>query len=678
MFRSPKAVSVIVVFILVAFASPARSEVTRVEIERREDVLGGKAFGEAGAYEKLAGYIYFAFDPDNPYNARIVDLKLAPRNSDGKVEAWANFMVLKPKDPAKSRGTAYVEVSNRGGKATLRYFQNASGRGSDPVTEEHFGDGLLMNMGMTIIWIGWQFDVPNEPGRLRLEVPFATHSDGSPIEGLVRSDWVVNEPAASLHVGHRNHIAYPVLDPNDPLNRLTQRLGRLETRVVIARDQWRFAIPGDKGPTDDPTHIILDGGFKPEAIYELVYRASNPKLVGLGLAAIRDIASYVKYDASCPFPARRAITFGVSQTGRFLRHFLYQGFNTDEQNRRAYDGMLIHTAGAGRGSFNHRFAQPSRDAHRYSAFFYPTDIFPFTSQTQYDQETRQEDGLFAHAFDASHLPKVFYTNTGYEYWGRAASLIHTSVNGVQDVEPTDNERIYHLASGQHFVSRFPPNDTTRIGKANAYRGNPLDFLVTLRALLVRLVEWVDENEPPPPSQFPHLKDNTLVALNDVSFPKIPGVTFPAVAHEAYRADYGPQWDRGIIDNQPPLLGKAFPTLVPQVNELGNEIGGVKTVEIMAPLATYAPWNLRHDAPTNQFELTAFYGTYIPLPRTEAERAATGDARPSIELRYQTRERYLDIAAGAADMLVAQGLLLPQDRQRVLERAAAHWDWIHRQ
>ena len=675
MFRFPQVGSAIVVLILVTVASPVRSEVTRVVIERRENVLGGKAFGEAGAYEKLAGYIHFAFDPDNPFNARIVDLKLAPRNADGLVEARANFMVLMPKDPKKSRGTAYVEVSNRGGKATLRYFQNASGRGSDPVTEEHFGDGLLMNMGMTIIWIGWQCDVPDEPGRLRLNVPIATNPDGSPIEGLVRSDWVVNEPIATLHVGHRNHIAYPVLDPNDPLNRLTQRSGRLETRFVIARDQWRFAIPGAKGPTEDRTHILLEGGFKPEFIYELVYRAANPRIVGLGLAAIRDIASYVKYDESCPFPAQRAITFGVSQTGRFLRHFLYQGFNTDEQNRKVYDGMLIHSAGAGRGSFNHRFAQPSRDAHRYSAFFYPTDIFPFTSRTQYDPETKREDGQFAHAFDESHLPKVFYTNTGYEYWGRAASLIHTSVDGEQDIEPADNERIYHLASGQHFVSRFPPVDASRISETNAYRGNPLDFLVTLRALLVRLTEWVDDNESPPPSQFPHVSNNTLVGIEEVVFPKIPGVTFPTVIHKAYRADYGPRWEQGIVSIQPPRLGNVFRTQVSQVNELGNEIGGVKTVEIMAPLATYAPWNLRHDAPSNQHELTDFYGTYIPLARNENERAATGDPRPSLELRYQTRERYLDIAARAADMLMKQGLLLPQDRQRVLDRAAAHWDWI---
>ncbi len=360
----------------------------------------------------------------------------------------------------------------------------------------------------------------------------------------------------------------------------------------MPRDQWRFAREEDGQVVESNEHIYMASGFEAGKIYELVYNAKDPSVVGLGPAAIRDVMSYAKYDEESLFPVEHGVAFGVSQTGRFLRHFIYQGFNTDEKKRKVYDGLLIHTAGAGRGSFNHRFGQPSRDAHRYSAFFYPTDIFPFTSWTQRDPETGQTDGLFAHMFDPAHLPKVFYTNSGYEYWGRAASLIHLNVDSSADVALYPNERIYHLASGQHSVGRFPPSPESRLDSSPAYRGNPVDFFLTLRSLLVSLVEWVHDGTEPPPAAYPTISAGTLVSIDRVKFPKIPNVAFPRVIHEAYRADYGPKWKQGIVEIQPPKLGKPFLSLVSQVDELGNEVAGVKTVEILAPLGTYAPWNLR--------------------------------------------------------------------------------------
>jgi hypothetical protein len=480
----------------------ASAEVVRVEIESREVILDGRSFGVIGPYEKIVGVIYFAFDPDNPYNARIVDLALAPRNADGRVEAWANFTVLRPVNPVPGGGVALIEVSNRGGKASLRYLNRASAGGFDPTDPEHFGDGLLMRLGLTVIWVGWQWDVPLQEGRLRLHVPVAVGEEGEPIVGMVRADWTVDRPTQVLDLAHRNHVAYPVYGPDGPRVVLTERDGRMAERRIVPRSQWRFArIEGD-GVVTDPTRIYMESGFTPGKIYELVYPSKDPRVVGLGPAAIRDVISYAKYDPSSPFPVDYGIAIGISQTGRFLRHYTYQGFNTDEQGRKALDGLMIHTAGAGRGSFNHRFAQPSRDAHRYSAFFYPTDIFPFTSRTQTDWQTGRTDGLFAHAFNEEDLPKIFYTNTGYEYWGRAAALIHTSVDGESDIELYPNERIYHLASGQHFVGRYPPPDNSRLADSGAYRGNPLDFLVTMRALLVRMMEWVKEDAAPPPSAYP--------------------------------------------------------------------------------------------------------------------------------------------------------------------------------
>ncbi|MEX0842775.1 MAG: alpha/beta hydrolase domain-containing protein, partial [Gemmatimonadota bacterium] len=470
--------------------------------------------------------------------------------------------------PERARGVGLLDVSNRGSKAALWYF-NDGASAADPGLEEHFGDGYLMQLGLTVIWVGWQWDVVPGEGVLHLEAPVARAPDGSPIRGLVRSDWTVDEAVSFMPLGHRGPASYEVADPEDPENVLTVRDGRDAPREVVPRDQWRFAREEEGEVIPDPGHIYTEGGFQAGRIYELVYVAQDPVVGGIGLAAIRDVISYAKYDEEALFPVRKGVAFGVSQTGRLLRHYLHEGFNTDEAGRQALDGVLIHTGGAGRGSFNHRFAQPSRDAHRYSAFFYPTDLFPFTTRAQRDPLTGAEGGLVGPPGNQEDLPLIMQSNSGYEYWGRAASLIHTSVDGRMDVDPLPGERIYHHASAQHFVRPFPGDDFTRIGEGERYRGNPVDFLVTLRALLTRLVEWVDEGREPPPTRTPRLDEGTLVPIHRVGFPDIPGVTFPEVIHVAYRADYGPRWDEGIVDQQPPELGEPFPSLVARVDGLGN-------------------------------------------------------------------------------------------------------------
>ncbi|MFQ5935583.1 MAG: alpha/beta hydrolase domain-containing protein [Acidiferrobacterales bacterium] len=602
-------------------------------------------------------------------NARIVDLDKAPVNGAGRVEAWANFMVLRPKKSCETDCVGLLEVSNRGGKAALAYFNSAPFR-HNPDAPADFGDGFLMRQGLTVIWVGWQFDVPEKSGLLRLNVPVASN-DSKPIRGLVRSDWTVERSVKTLSLGHRGHIAYPVADPKDARNVLSVRDGRLAPRKIVPREKWHFARGYEGQAIPDRTHVYMPSGFQGDQIYELVYLAEGPAIVGLGLAAVRDMMSYAKYEKDSAFHVDHGIAFGVSQTGRFLRHFIYQGFNTDEMGRKVFDGMLIHTAGAGRGSFNHRFAQPSRDAHRYSAFFYPTDLFPFTGRAQRDQQTGNRDGLYAHQHNPYHSPKVFYTNTGYEYWGRAASLIHTSVDGRADVEPLPNERIYHLASGQHFVGRFPLRERLATPGIAAYRGNPLDFLVNLRALLIRLVAWVTEGRTPPESRHPRIDESTLVSIAAVRFPVLAGIDFPQVIHEAYRVDYGPRWQRGIINFQPPMLGKAFPSLVADVDRFGNELGGVRNIALRVPVATYAPWNLRADHAGARTELTDFLGTFIPLPRNEEERSRNRDPRPSLERLYPNRERFLTQVRQAAEELVAEGFLLREDIARVTRRAARY-------
>jgi len=655
--------------LLGSVAVPAAAEVVGLDVARREPVAGGTAWGLAGPYEKLVGTVRFAVDPENPANARIVDLDRAPRgvagHEDGRVHFRADFYILKPVDPSKGNGALFLEVPNRGGKAIVRYFDRGAARTFDPTSAEDFGDGFLLRRGFTLAWVGWQWDIPRpiegEPDdRLKLDpVPVVADRpvEGpvqGPLQGLVRSDNVFSEPSTVFELGHRGHVAYPVEDPADPRNVLTVRDSRLAPRRVIPSDRWRF----------DGASIVYPAGFVPGKIYEAVYVSDRPVVVGLGLAAVRDFVSYLRYAEESPAPVERTLGMGISQTGRFLRQFLWQGFNVDEAGRPAFDGLMVHTAGAGRGSFNHRFGQPSRDAHPYSAFFYPTDVFPFTGAAQTDPETGRTDGLL----ERSPAPRLVFTNTGYEYWGRAASLIHTTFDGRADMPLDPRVRIYHLAGGQHFVDRFPPERA-----ATRYPANPNDFLWSLRALLVALDAWVADGTEPPPSRYPRVDDGTLVAPADLAFPKIPGVEVPHRPHEAYRMDYGPRfWTEGIVTKQPPVVGKPFGVRVPQVDADGNPRSGLRMPEVAVPLATYTPWNWRAEEIGAPGELADFRGSFLPFPATAEERRAAGDPRKSIEERYGSFDAYLGRYAAYAAQLARDGYLLDEDLPELLERAEALW------
>ncbi len=659
-------------------AVSAQAAVDSVEIHQREPVLNGQPFGETGPYEQLSGLIHFAFDPAAPANAAVVDIAHAPRDTKGRVRATADFVLLRPLEAPDTPRVGLLEISNRGGKASLRYFNAATRRALDPQAPAAFGDGLLMRMGLTIMWVGWQFDVPPAPGRVRLQVPVARLDTGR-ITGQVRSDWVVDEATRVLALAHREHWAYPVSDPSSRAAVLTRRRTREGVREGVPSRLWSFANEMDGRAVADLTHLHAPRGFAPGYIYEMVYPASDPRVVGLGLAAMRDVAAYAKHNgADGPFGVKHMIGFGVSQTGRFLRQFLYQGFNADESGRRAFDGLLIHTAGAGRGSFNHRFAQPSRDGHRYAAFFYPTDLFPFTSAAQRDplcEEGCAEDGLLSIYQAPALLPRMMVTNTGYEYWGRAASLIHTTTDGEGDMAPMPNERLYAFSSSQHFVGRWPPAADRRLPGADVWRGNPVDFLVNLRALLNRLVQWVALDRAPPPSRYPSLKAGTLQAVDALQMPDVAGLTPPAFAHEAYRADYGPQWRKGIVHKQPPHLGPAFVSRVASVDGVGNELGGVRNVEVQVPVATYTPWSLRDGLP-NASEMADFRGLFAPLPLDAANAKAVADPRPHLRELYPTRADYLQKVSGAIDDLIAEGFLLQEDAPRVRARALDLWHFAN--
>lgn len=654
-------------------ATAAPAVVLDVEIEKRVPVLGGKSFGQAGAYELIEGEVRFGFDPQSEANARVTDISLAPRNAEGLVEATADFVVVQPIDPEKRRGMGIFDVPNRGRRLGLAAL-NGSGLDLgaaatlDPENPADWGDGFLMEEGLSILWVGWQSDVLEFPGAMRLEVPVARQKDGSKIRGLARSDWVVDAPAESLPLAAEGHAPIPAADPASTQNVLTRRTSREGEREIVPRKSWQF----DRARTS----IVAKAGrwrktvFEPGFIYELVYVAEDPPLVGLGFAAFRDFASHARFDDDCPFRVKRAVADGSSQSGRFLRHLLYEGFHVDEAGRSVFDGVIIRIGGAGRGGFNHRFAHPGRVGNPFANFFYPGDELPFTSRAI--EWGGRRAGLLDRARATGSLPRIFQINTGYEYWGRAASLIHMTPDGSADVEPLENERLYHIAGAPHYSLPFPPAESSATAPG-LYRGSAVDTSGIQRALLVHMLEWIERDDPPPPTNVPTITAGTLVEPSKIAFP-FSELVRPRSPHVAYPFDFGPNWSKGILDFEPPRPVAPFAVRVPGTDRFGNEATGIRPVELRVPIGTFAPFALRTGAPFASDEMVGYLGSFAPLARSDSDRRQ-GDRRPSFASLYPTVEDYRAQVKQAIDELAAEGFLLPRDRAAAEAAALARHRWM---
>ncbi len=602
--------------------------VTRVEIASRTDA--------PNHYEQIVGKVFFAVDPSLPANKIIVDVGRAPRNAKGQVEFSADLFVLKPKSNAN--GTALLEISNRGGRGLENMF-NLGGR-------DRQGDQLLFDAGYTLVWVGWEFDVPDRTN-MKLYAPILQG-----VTGPVRSEILVDKKTTTASLADRAQIPYAVADPSTAT--LTVRDTPTGARTPIAKDKWKI----NGGSVEYPD------GFEPGRIYEVVYTGKDPAVVGLGPAAIRDYISYMKSRGE----VKRAIGFGTSQSGRFLRKFLYDGFNADEQGRKVFDGLWAHVAGAGKGSFNHRFAQPSRDGHTWMNFEYPTDLFPFTDEPETDAGI--SDSILARAKKDNVVPKIFYTNGSYEYWGRNASLIHTTLDGKKDAPIPEGTRIYYLAGTQHGANAAPVKSVTQ------NIPNPTDYRFAMRALLAAMNSWITDGTAPPDSKYPRVDKDQLVATAALNFPKIPGVTLPKDSYHAWRFDFGPEFRaKGIVAFEPPKVSAPYATLVPQVDQDGNETAGIRLPELAVPLATYTGWNLRDPRIGAPDQIQSMVGSFIPFPKTKSDRDASHDPRPSIEERYKSRDEYLSKVESAARPLVAQHLLLEKDIAQIKEKASARWDSV---
>lgn len=656
--------------------------VVKLEIKRRSPYAEGKSFGEVGSYEQIDGIAHYAVDPLHPNNAGIVDLDLAPRDSQGRVWFSSDFTLLKPQYMEQGRGSLLYDVVNRGRKTVMGRFNN-SGRPTMPSDPLDPGDGFLMRHGYSVVFGGWQADVPSGVGLIGMHAPDALDADGSPIAGRIMCQFQATHFTQYFLLADRQHTPHPAVHPDEQEASLTVRDHPNSPAEPIARHKWRFMRFEDESREPDPCHIFMDDGFEPGRIYQLVYTTRGSKVVGLGFAAMRDLVSYLKHASEeqgnpCAGGIQRAHAFGASQSGRFLRQYIHTGLNTDQDGNMALDGIIPHVAGGMRGEFNLRFGQPSKDV----CYIIP-ELFPFADTEQSDPVTCKTGSLLERLIERGQLPKIMFTNTSAEYWRGDAALIHTNFADMSDApEESEYVRRYHLAGSPHGSGSFPP---LKVRPMDGVRGqlpfNIIDYNPLLRSALDKLDRWVRTGQPAPPSRHPRISDGTAVESHTLApkFRRIPGVEFPEKPTRAMRLDYGPESHLGRTTTLPPIAGEEFPALVSNVDDDCNETGGIRLPDITVPVATYTGWNLRHPdigAPGLVIGITGgLAGWVLPFASTKEARLASNDPRPSIAERYQSKEDYIRQTEQAAEKLVSEGYMLQEDIQDSLKRAAVRYDYF---
>ena len=639
---------------LMLAAAPAGARLTEINATAVEPFADGHAFGTAGAYERVKGTFKGELDPADPRNQVIVNLDKAPRNAAGRVEYEADFFMLRPADGARGNRKIIYDVTNRGRKnlhwrLTDARLPSPAGA-NDPRTAQDAGNGLFFRMGYTMVWNGWDPDAPRSNAGLAMKPVIATNG-GAPIVRVIRDELQSGTRSPRRETFRLTHEA-ATLDQTKA--KLTVRRNEADPRREISASGWAYVNAREIR--------LLSQGAQPEpgSIYEFHYPATNPRVLGIGLAATRDLVSFLRYESADSKgnanPARPGIkavlAFGSSQSGRYLRDHVAQGFNQDESARRVFDGVMAHTAGVGGVFLNTEFGQPARTSTQHEDRMFPEGAFPFSTARLTDPVTGKTGSVLRNdGFD----PLWMETNTSTEYWQKGASLLVTDPLGTRDVELPATARGYLFAGTQHgalaWMGSTPGNC---VNPRNPHSPTPAQ-----RALLVALDEWVSEGKAPPASRTPRLKDGTLVAPGELAFPPVPGI---AVARRVNEVGVLRDWVKPEMD-----LSKPYRALVPQVDLDGNETSGILLPDIAVPLGTHTGWNL-YKAPFPEGELCDRDGTYKTFPATRAERQAARDPRASLEERYGDHAGYVNRVEQTVKKLVAERLLLAQDGELFIARA----------
>ena len=661
---------------LIAGVQSADARITGLTNCATTSPYGSASFGSVGTYQQLACTANGAVDPNDPLNAIIQDIQLAPKVG-GLVQYSIDVTILMPADLSKSNHVMLFDVPNRGNRLLPGGF-NIGGS----ITSA--GDGFLHNQGFIMVAGGWQGDVLPGSSRLTMTVPVAHSPGGGTIIGRVRTEYGLTAgPATTQNLGSGPYTgtttaSYEAISLSNSGAVLTQRVHQDDPRQLIPNNQWAFAdcstapFPG----TPSTTQICLSGGFDTNHIYELIYTAKNPTVLGLGFAAMRDFASFLRNDTSAENPLggaiQKAIMYGVSQTGRTVRTFLDLGFNEDEDHKMVFDGMNPHIATA-RIPLNVRFGAPGRAAgtqHQEKQF--PGSDSPMSWGDSRDRLTGENAGILDRCLATNTCPKIFQTVSGTEYWQSAMSNNTTDFSARHDLPIPSNIRIFYLSSTQHggaSVTASPETDTKSYCQ---YFLNINPYIYNTRALLTDLTAWVVDGTPPPASRYPTGADGTLVPANRIGFPKIPGVNFTALYNSRQFLYRGQQFDAldmsGIL-TEPPIEVDNYNVLLPRVDLDGLDVAGVRSVAVSAPIGTNVPWNYRA-AGFGEGDLCDLSGSFFAFATTKAQRLTSGDPRLSLQERYGDHQGYVDAVTEVADELVADRLLLPADADNIIAAAQA--------
>lgn len=620
---------------LLLTAAALDAQVTRIDVQVAESpALDGERFGQVGTYEFLRGTVYGEVDPADPRHADIVNLEHAPRNARGRVEYATTVEIYRPVDMDRWNRALYHTVPNRGRAGA--------------------GDRVLLEMGFALVRVGWQGDIEPTATNIVPTLPMARRADGSPVTGPALEEFIFNDDASVS----RGRLSYPAATLDPSAATLTVRRNLASPRETPADLRWGWV-------DEDEIRIERPSGYDGGAVYEFVYQAKDPIVMGLGFAAMRDAISFFRYEEAdergTPNPlaheglADVALSFGSSQSGRYQRDMLYQGFNEDVEGRIVFDGIHPHIAGSRKTFTNYAFSQPGRWQKQHEDHFYPGDQFPFTYATLTDPISGRTDGLQVRCARTDTCPKIIHTDGEAEVWQARSSLVVTDPLGGH-VELPDNVRVYVFSGTRHGGGGGVYTQPDR-GYCE-YPNSPMSLSESRAALTVALYEWVAHGTLPPDSRFPTVENGGLVPAEHLGFPEIPGVEYTASYNPLRLRDY---------TTLPPESGRAYTVLVGRVDADGNMVDGIRHPTLQAPLGTYTGWNMRREG-FGEGGQCAGSGSYFPFAETASERRDAGDPRPSLEERYASHRAYVDAVRRASDDLVKERLLLPADAEDIVRRA----------
>ncbi|WP_435170728.1 alpha/beta hydrolase domain-containing protein [Falsirhodobacter sp. 1013] len=643
------------------------SDIVRLTFTRDEPFAGGLSIGDTGAYRLREGRATIRIAPNRIGADGVYEVEHIA-TEDGLITTTTDVWMLEPEDAARANGVLLFEFVNRGNKRVLQFFNSASATNMP----KDGGNGWLMRQGYTILIAAWQGDVLPGDGRVTIDVPGYSGPDHA-MTAEVTAEFVNEGPVMTVLPlsGKTGTRSYPA-DLEAPA-RLTRR--RYPHSAPEDVSGWSFArIEGAGGAlgagdvqgaeqaiVPSPRHIHLPQGFQPGWLYHLTYTATDPIALDIGFVAVAELVGHLKRERGW-----KAVGWGRSQSGRAIRDFLHRGFNRDHAGARVFDGMLPHISGGGKTTMNRFINLVIAASREFEDHANPSDRFPFAYAMSRDHITGAEDAILKRP---ETDPKVIHTHSAAEYWHRRGSLVHTDTQG-NDLPIPDNVRVFMWSSSQHWsdpVPSLPP-----VGPCQNFQ-NVVHTSAFFRGTLTLMTDWLNGVEPPE-SRIPRRADGTLVGMDEWRFPAIPATMLPKGPNPLVHIDYGPGFDRGAAMEGCTQTDGEYAVLVPQSDEGGNDIAGLRAPMVMAPMGSYTGWNLRRRGHGHGM-LHGFSGSYIPFPETAEEAALTGDPRPPVLALYPDADTYSAAIRAAAERLVADRFMVAEDVAFAVAMAA-HWGRIN--